>query len=305
MIILCDCVIMSTKNRCIKADEKGVWRIRMTNRNICKFNQTTGNDQLNPSMFIFETRKDVMQKPKTLEEYRVFLFSQGEGSLLCQGVQFPFRNGTVFFGFPDETISIMDMSPDNNDMPVSYLYISFDGKRAERLLRRFGISEKERCFHGYESLIPFWQNCLSRTPQENIDIVSEAVLLYTFSSMKMPKKQENALIFSAIEYLEEHFSDAELTIGSVAKKFGYNEKYLSHAFSKEMNVGFSEYLQTLRIKHAVMLFDNGIISVKNAAWLSGFRDQFYFSSIFKKHIGISPKEYIRRKSNTSSDEQVD
>lgn len=273
----------------------------MNTKNICKFNLTSESNQLRPSMFILETEKEVMQKPRALTEYCVFLFSQGEGSLLCQRGRFPFRTGTVFFGFPDEIISITDISPGKNDTPVSFLYISFNGSRAETLLRRFGISEKERCFHGYESLIPFWQNCISRTPQENIDIVSEAVLLYTFSSMKMPKKQENTLISSVVEYLEEHFSDAELTIGNIAKQLGYNEKYLSHTFKKEMNVGFSEYLQTLRIRHAVMLFDNGIISVKNAAWLAGFRDQFYFSSIFKKYMGISPREYIKQRSDTSSD----
>ena len=277
----------------------------MNKKNICKFNLTSESKQLHPSVFILETKADVMHKPKILKEYRVLLFSQGEGTIQCQGTQFPFQNGTIFFGFPNETISIMD-SPNNKfDIPVNYLYISFDGSRAETLLRRFGISEKERCFSGYESLIPFWQNSLSRAPQENIDIVSEAVLLYTFSSMKMPKKQENTIISSVIDYLEEHFTDAELTIRSVAKEFGYNEKYLSHAFSKEMNVGFSEYLQTLRIKYAVMLFDNGIISVKNAAWLSGFRDQFYFSSNFKKHIGISPREYIKQKRDASTDEQED
>ena len=59
----------------------------------------------------------------------------------------------------------------------------------------------------------------------------------------------------------------------------------------------SEYLRTVRIKHAVMLFDHGLDSVKNVALLSGFSDPLYFSSVFKAEVGISPKEYKERLEN--------
>ena len=58
-----------------------------------------------------------------------------------------------------------------------------------------------------------------------------------------------------------------------------------------MGVSYSEYLRTLRIKYAVSLFDHGIDSVKNVALLSGFADPLYFSTVFKKYTGLSPKEY--------------
>ena len=68
--------------------------------------------------------------------------------------------------------------------------------------------------------------------------------------------------------------------------------YLSHLFKQKMNVGFSEYLRTLRINYAITLFDNGLDSIKNVALLSGFSDPLYFSSVFKKTVGKSPKDYI-------------
>ena len=60
-----------------------------------------------------------------------------------------------------------------------------------------------------------------------------------------------------------------------------------------MGVGYTEYLRTYRIKYAVSLFEHGIDSVKNVALLSGFTDPLYFSTVFKKHIGSSPKNYIK------------
>ena len=50
----------------------------------------------------------------------------------------------------------------------------------------------------------------------------------------------------------------------------------------------------MRLKYAVALFDSGVDSIKNVAALSGFSDPLYFSSVFKKSIGISPKEYTKK-----------
>jgi AraC-like DNA-binding protein len=44
----------------------------------------------------------------------------------------------------------------------------------------------------------------------------------------------------------------------------------------------------------VSLLEHGIDSVKNVALLSGFSDPLYFSTVFKKDIGISPKEYMKK-----------
>ena len=74
----------------------------------------------------------------------------------------------------------------------------------------------------------------------------------------------------------------------------YNPKYVSHIFKERMNLGYSEYLRTLRIKYAVSLIEHGIDSVKNVALLSGFTDPLYFSTVFKKITGVSPKDYKSR-----------
>ena len=58
-----------------------------------------------------------------------------------------------------------------------------------------------------------------------------------------------------------------------------------------MGITYSEYLRNLRIRYAASLFDHGIDSVKNVAFLSGFTDPMYFSGVFKKVTGLSPKEY--------------
>ena len=58
-----------------------------------------------------------------------------------------------------------------------------------------------------------------------------------------------------------------------------------------MGLGYSEHLRNMRIKYAVSLLEHGIDSVKNVALLSGFSDPLYFSSVFKKTVGVSPRDY--------------
>ena len=72
------------------------------------------------------------------------------------------------------------------------------------------------------------------------------------------------------------------------------EKYLSESFKKRMGMGFSRYLKNLRVKHAVFLMEHGVVSIKNVAFLCGFRDPLYFSKVFRADMGISPKEYLQR-----------
>ena len=87
--------------------------------------------------------------------------------------------------------------------------------------------------------------------------------------------------------------DLNLQLASaIAEELAYNAKYLSHAFKEKMQMTYSEYLRSLRIKYAISLFDHGIDSIKNVALLSGFIDPLYFSNVFKKSVGTSPKTYI-------------
>jgi len=67
-------------------------------------------------------------------------------------------------------------------------------------------------------------------------------------------------------------------------------------------VGYTEYLRNIRLKYAVSLLNHGIESVKNIAFLSGFSDPLYFSNVFKKAFGMSPKDYRKK---TSQNQEPD
>lgn len=254
--------------------------------NICKFPQISFHDPLSTSCFVMESNNEVMKKIKELKDHRLLLVVQGHGVFKFNNRPFPFHTGNLFFGFKNEIFTV-EQSED-----TIYMYIDFSGGRAEELLHRFGINDNNRSFDGYDGLIPLWRESLSHARETTIDLSSESILLYTFSRLLSKKTECNGIIGKILEYTEQNFTDPELSLSKIAEKLSYNPKYISHLFKKSMNIAYSDYLRDTRIKYAISLFNEGLDSVKNVALLSGFGDPLYFSNIFKKNIGISPREYI-------------
>ena len=174
------------------------------------------------------------------------------------------------------------------------MYIDFTGARSGVLFSRFGITKFSRLYNSFDGLIPLWYDSLCRASDTNLDLVSESILLYTFSRLQMDTDKNNSLTNKILEITEERFMDSSLSISTIAADLSYNPKYISHLFKKKMGVSYSEYLCNMRIKYAVSLLEHGIDSIKNTAFLSGFSDPLYFSTVFKKNVGISPKEYVSR-----------
>lgn len=260
----------------------------MQHENICKFISDSTQEILSAKCFILETNPEIMMREHSLTTHKAILLTKGEADFVFNSRPYPASAGDLIFGFKQEKFKAV---PKGN---CEYMYIDFEGGRAEELFRRFEIQKSTRFLPGFEGLIPAWKESLSRATEQTIDLASESILLMIFSRINTTGVQRNDLIYNLLKYLDVHFMNPDLSLDAVAKKFGYNSKYLSHLFKKHMRTGFSEYVKELRIKYAVSLFEVGLDSIKNVALLSGFSDPLYFSSVFKKSIGMAPTEYIEK-----------
>lgn len=259
----------------------------MKSKNICKFVPPDASSQLMSTQFILETDPSTMRLAAQKPVHRMVLITHKSGKLNLATGSYSCSVGDIFILFENEIYSF------EGEIGFRYMYIDFKGLRSNELFRRFGINESNRMFSGFEGLIPLWMESLSRASKANIDLVSESILLYTFSKLNSEYTKSDDCINKIMEITEQDFSDPQLSISSIAEQLGYNAKYLSHVFKKKTGMGYTEYLQTFRIKYAISLFENGIDSIKNVALLSGFTDPLYFSTVFKTKTGNSPKTYIK------------
>lgn len=106
-------------------------------------------------------------------------------------------------------------------------------------------------------------------------------------------KQENPLVKAAKEYMEEHYAE-DIFLADVAEKLGISQGYLSTMLKSSLGLGFVEYLHQIRIDHACCYLEQNYLKNYEIAYKVGYQDEKYFSKIFKKVKGVSPKEYRKK-----------
>ena len=97
-----------------------------------------------------------------------------------------------------------------------------------------------------------------------------------------------------IFYLSEHYIE-NISLSSVAKTFGYNEKYLSHLLHDLTKMHFSKLIALYRVERAKQLLETEPQqSVTEVMARSGFSTLNTFHRAFKEMTGCTPLEYKKR-----------
>ena len=264
--------------------------------NICKLVPVREGTDARVLNFVYEKNPEVLAMYRIQSYGGLYLVCAGEGILHTAEDHFPLKAGSTFITFPMQQYYIEQRSG------LEYMYITFVGQRILSLAERVGLTEKSILRENAEALISFWQAALHNSTPANIDMVAEAVLLYSFAQL-MPEahpilppdtaKHKNISVAGRIkEYADAHYCDPTLTLSSLAEQMSYNPKYLSDCFSREFGLGFREYVQSLRIQRACELMQSGVTSSKEIAYLIGFNDPLYFSKVFARVMGKSPQRFI-------------
>ncbi|WP_138262297.1 response regulator transcription factor [[Clostridium] hylemonae] len=99
-----------------------------------------------------------------------------------------------------------------------------------------------------------------------------------------------ALMRQMLDFVDEHITE-ELDLNTVAEKFHRTSGYVSTLFKKYTSGGFSAYLTGERIKIARKLLEDSSIPIQEIGELCGYNNPKYFSVVFKKVTGETPRGY--------------
>lgn len=99
----------------------------------------------------------------------------------------------------------------------------------------------------------------------------------------------NPAMTKAIRFIRENFKK-EISIAQVADDAQISERYLRKIFAEHLNLAPIEYLNQIRINHAIELLRISELSIKEICYESGFQSPQYFSRIFKKQVGVNPRK---------------
>ena len=239
--------------------------------------------------FVFEMGIQKLRQPFLHTSYYMYLVLRGTAVLKGKGISRGLKAGTVFITPPYEPYEITDYED------FVYLYISFGGTGAPALLKSMGVGESISVYENHNELLDFWMDSIRRVHPGNANILTESVLMYTLSVLEHRGAGEfdgkSDKFSSILEHIDNNFSNPELSLGTVAAMYFYNEKYLSALFKKRTGRRFSEYLNEIRIQRARELLKEGDRPLSAVATLCGFANPLYFSKVFKKLARVSPTEY--------------
>jgi AraC-like DNA-binding protein len=124
-----------------------------------------------------------------------------------------------------------------------------------------------------------------------------AKLYELFAIVKKEKESEYTpsvraqMIEPAIKRIAEMKAGHTPTVGELAALCEISEGYLRSLFLSVLGQSPTEYISTVKINRAKELIRSGLCPISEAARSVGFEDIAYFSRVFKKIVGISPREY--------------
>ena len=105
------------------------------------------------------------------------------------------------------------------------------------------------------------------------------------------KEQEHPVVTAVYKEILENYSDPNLSLQVVADNAGVSQTYLSTLFSQSKGKNFIDALTEIRLDHAKELLRETDLLITAIAFEIGYNDPNYFSYLFKKKIGVSPKAF--------------
>ena len=94
--------------------------------------------------------------------------------------------------------------------------------------------------------------------------------------------------------IEKKFSDASLTIETVARLVGITAQHLCRVLRRERGLSFADLLRDVRLREARRLLRESSYSMKEIAFRVGFRHPSQFTRVFTSNCGMSPSDYRTR-----------
>ncbi|MCM3171367.1 AraC family transcriptional regulator [Paenibacillus sp. MER 99-2] len=135
---------------------------------------------------------------------------------------------------------------------------------------------------------------------DNMDRLYVKSLFYQFihELMLQLSAEESSVMISdpvqhTLRYLHDHYRE-QVTLDDLAERFNYSSRHLSMQFKQKTGSSPIDYLIQIRLAEARRMLIKSNVTLKEIAVEVGYTDVYYFSRLFKKHVGISPIRYQQK-----------
>ncbi|WP_317970022.1 helix-turn-helix domain-containing protein [Paenibacillus sp. CCS19] len=232
--------------------------------------------------------------PGVRDLYALHYIVSGKGVFETRGSRFQLKAGDSFIIYPDTEILYY---PEPHD-PWAYVWLEFKGDEVPDLLAMTQFTRDQPVVaaspRDLASLYPVTPNADAR-PFERTRAEAQLRLLLSHYLEYYPNERTiPAADYAALakQYIEHHYWKSSLTVSDIVNAVQLERSYLFRLFKDATGMSILNYLTSHRIQRACELLRTSDLSIKSIAYSVGYKDQLYFSRVFKKATSYSPTEYV-------------
>ncbi|MCY8092774.1 AraC family transcriptional regulator [Bacillus haynesii] len=246
---------------------------------------------------------DLPDEQQLADSFVLIFHLKGEGRIDIQASGRPLQKETLYIVPPYETFGITASTAEISGYLIRLQPYSYDDRRltleadtdpdAFSELQMMNVHSVGNLASRLQELSALWP--ASSALQELKCQADLQQLLYDIYSAKLTHPENTAsAIGKTKEYIEEH-SDAHLTLDQLAQMAGISAKHYSETFKKLYDRSVTEFITETRMTKAKQLMAKASYKLREISSQIGYQDEFYFSRTFKKHTGLSPTVYMKKR----------
>lgn len=187
------------------------------------------------------------------------------------------------------------------NFPSSYNLV--DAENKIDLYKVLNLSDKK------DLMLSYFNRLVNEVENKNLNyqLACKSILMLFLTdvlrantTLNFVEKSNNKINLECLKiknYIDAHYSQ-NITLDYLASMSYMNKYHLVHTFKKQIGISPINYVIKKRIDESKNLLETTSYSVRDISSIVGFANSSYFSQIFKKTTGISPKEYRITNQNT-------
>lgn len=236
---------------------------------------------------------------RTLVDHELVLITGGKGQLITDDTVHPLKQGTLLYLAPGLKHSMASC----NENPLSFYGLHFGYIDASHFNNEwsFEASREHLPIKNISEVIayPKMETLFKKINQHwnekglGYEMVCRSVmleLLYSIIHNSEASYASRMKIETLLPYINQNL-DKKITVGSLAQMANWSPDYLSAQFKTITGLTILQYINRCRIDKAKILLLTPELRIRDVAGMVGFSDEFYFSKMFKKYEGISPRKF--------------
>lgn len=242
---------------------------------------------------IITTPKYTTYRENGRTDYQFLYVASGVATFVFDGKAYRLSAGSFVIYKPNQT---QFYSYNLNDKTEMY-WIHFTGNQVEALLNTYGISDSN--MYVVEASTKYIELCEKmiyelQLKRHIFSEVTAVLFLELFGSLSrgLQKRREvyDESIEDALVYFHQNYN-TNIELEEYAKKCNMTICWFERQFKNRTGRSPKQYITDIRLSNAKILLNSTDKTIGEIAEMCGYDNQLYFSRVFKKYIGISPREY--------------